>query len=429
MNIIIGAGLTGLSTAYHLNSDDYIIFEAEDRVGGACTSLYFDGFTFDGTGHVLHFKQDYTLNLAKKLLEGNLRKLQRRSSIYFDGSLILYPFQMNLFRLPHDVKMECLKGVSEAACKRGGGDTRNFGEWILASLGPGIAKHFMFPYNEKLWTVHPREMTTEWLGGFVPQPDLEAILEGAISERGDIHVGYNAEFWYPLRGGIEVYPQAFLPFVDNLHLGVAVECIDAQRQTVQAGGQRVPYRNLISTAPIVDLVKMIEQVPDEIVTAVRKLRANSVYSILLGIGRPGISDQHWIYVPQKDLIFYRIGFPSNLSPHMCPAGTSSMCVEVAFQGNLDMSEQALIERTINDLRAMELLRQEDEILVKEAFLTPCAYVIYDYARDRNLETIQAYLRAHRIFSIGRYGDWEYSSMEDAILAGKRIAQWIHRGIE
>jgi len=427
MNIIIGAGLTGLSAAYHLNSDDYIIFEADEKACGRCNSFYLDGFTFDATGHVLHFRHDYTLNLARELLKDNLHRLQRKSSIYFDGALVPYPFQMNLFRLPHQAKMECLMGAIEATYERNGHDTHNFAEWILASLGEGIARHFMFPYNEKIWTIHPREMTTSWLSGFVPQPDLRAVLEGAIRDRGDNPVGYNAEFWYPLRGGIEAYLEAFLPFVDDLRLGIAVESIDIHRRSVLAGGQRYPYTNLISTAPIVDLVKMIEQAPGAIVTAAQKLRTNSVYSILLGVGRPDISDQHWVYVPHKDSIFYRIGFPSNLSPYMCPEGSSSMCVEVAYQGSLDMPEQILVEQTISNLTAMGFLRPEDEILVKKAVRTSPAYVIYDYARDTNVEMILNYLRAHRIFSTGRYGNWEYSAMEDAVLAGKKMAETINYG--
>ena len=422
MNIIIGAGLTGLSTAYHLESDDYVVFEARQEVGGLCTSRNLDGFTFDITGHVLHFKHDYTHSLASNLLAGNLHKVRRRSSIFFEGILVPYPFQMNLYSLPEDVKAECLEGVYEAARKPMTRRAESFEEWILASLGKGIAKHFMIPYNEKLWTVHPREMSTTWLKGFVPEPDVEAIVEGAEYDCKDRHVGYNAEFWYPLEGGIGTYPQAFLPFVDNLHLGVSVESIDVAGRTVLAGGERHRYSNLVSTAGVVDLVDMLEQAPEEIVASAQRLRANAVYSILLGIARPRLSEKHWIYVPQKELAPYRIGIPSNLSPKMAPEGTSSMCVEVAFRGDLGLSVPDLVERTIQDLKTMGLLRVDDEILVAEAVETPRAYVIYDFARDASLELIQDYLRAHRIYSIGRYGSWEYSTMEDAVLAGKETAE-------
>ncbi|MFH1288587.1 MAG: NAD(P)-binding protein [bacterium] len=54
--IILGAGLTGLSAAYHLNTN-YHIFEKEDEVGGLCRSHIVNGFSFDYTGHLLFFKK------------------------------------------------------------------------------------------------------------------------------------------------------------------------------------------------------------------------------------------------------------------------------------------------------------------------------------------------------------------------------------
>ena len=60
--VIAGAGLTGLSTAYHLEKnkfDDFEIYEKENEVGGLCRSVKQDGFTFDYTGHLLHINDIY----------------------------------------------------------------------------------------------------------------------------------------------------------------------------------------------------------------------------------------------------------------------------------------------------------------------------------------------------------------------------------
>ena len=43
-------------------------------------------------------------------------------------------------------------------------------------FGEGIARHFMLPYNEKLWGVHPREITAAWCSRFVPR-DFSLQLE------------------------------------------------------------------------------------------------------------------------------------------------------------------------------------------------------------------------------------------------------------
>jgi protoporphyrinogen oxidase len=424
MKVIIGAGLTGLSAAYHLQSDDYVILEERNDIGGTCSSYYQDGFTFDHTGHVMHFRHDRTRELAKKVLGDNYHTMARRSSIYFRERLVPYPFQMNLAFLPHEVKKECLMGAIKASYEvnTDGHEPANFAEWILQSLGEGIAKHFMFPHNEKLWTVSPYEMTTGWMRRFVPRPNLSDIVEGALRSRRDDGIGYNAEIGYPMRGGVLSYPKAFVPYVKNLFLSAEVAHVDVDARTVQANGITYPFSTLISTMPLVELVRRIKDVPHRIQQVADKLRCNSVYSVLLGVNRPNVSDQHWIYVPQKDLIFHRIGFPSNLSPYMCPEGTSSICAEVAYRGDLDMSQDELIDHVIRDLQSVGLLRETDEILVQMAVVTRYAYVIYDKHHTANVKLIHDYLQEHSIISTGRYGRWEYSGMEDAVLHGQAAAE-------
>ena len=70
-----------------------------------------------------------------------------------------------------------------APAQRGheGNAAANFEEFIYKVWGAGIAKHFAIPYNRKLWAVPLNEMETSWLGGRVPLPDLEEMIEGALS--------------------------------------------------------------------------------------------------------------------------------------------------------------------------------------------------------------------------------------------------------
>jgi len=81
---ILGAGLAGLSAAWHLQKDGLgcQIFEKESEVGGLCRSKNINGFTFDYDGHLLHFKHSYTFNLIKSLLKNNLFEHQRNAWIY-----------------------------------------------------------------------------------------------------------------------------------------------------------------------------------------------------------------------------------------------------------------------------------------------------------------------------------------------------------
>ena len=69
--VIIGAGLTGISAAYHLEQKgfyDYAIFERDATIGGLCGTVQQDGFTFDFTGHYLHASDPYFRSMIENLV-------------------------------------------------------------------------------------------------------------------------------------------------------------------------------------------------------------------------------------------------------------------------------------------------------------------------------------------------------------------------
>src|SRR6185312_14441281 len=96
-------------------------------------------------------------------------------------------------------------------------------------------------------------------------------------------------------------------------------------------GEILPYDHLVTTLPLVKFLALASPLAPEIETARRSLRWTSVYNLNLGIGRPALSDKHWIYFPEKKYPFYRVGFPMNFSTRMAPPGMSSMYVEMAYE--------------------------------------------------------------------------------------------------
>ncbi|OGR92487.1 MAG: hypothetical protein A2V88_01125 [Elusimicrobia bacterium RBG_16_66_12] len=55
------------------------------------------------------------------------------------------------------------------------------------------------------------------------------------------------------------------------------------------------------------------------------------------------------------------------------------------------------------------------------------YVVYDFARTPAVTTIFRHLAGLGIESIGRYGAWKYSFMEETLLDGKRCAERLSAG--
>ncbi len=435
MIVIIGAGLAGLSTAYHLKKD-YAIYEREHEVGGLCKSYTIDGFTFDYTGHLLHFRKKEIKALVSRLLDSKLNEIKRRAYIFSKNIYTEYPFQANTYGLPKEVVKECLMGFIEAFLKQGQGargkgqgkknKTETFEDWIYKTFGKGIAKHFMIPFNEKFWKMPLDKLSSDWVSWLVPMPKIEDVVSGAIGV-GKKDIGYNPIFHYPVNGGIDVLPTAFLPHINNLNLNVKANRISLKNKTVSfANGDDVKYDYLVSTMPLPELIKFCGDCPSKIKTLSKGLKYISVYDINLGIKRNQVSDKHWLYFPEKEYSFYRVGFPMNFSASLAPEGYSSMYVEVSHKDGREIPKGKLINDAVNGLIKAGILKKDDEITVKDIVDIKYAYAVYDFHRQKAVPIILKYLSDNNIFSIGRYGAWEHTSMEDAIYHGKVTAQRLNK---
>lgn len=423
---IVGAGLTGLSAAYHLRTS-YDVFEQESEVGGLCRTMRKDGFLFDYTGHLLHLRQEYTRQLVQQLLPGHYQQHARRAVIYVQGRYVPYPFQVNLQSLPPDVIKECLMGFMQTLLPGQPAEpVHTFRDWALHTFGAGIAKYFMFPYNQKLWKIGLEELSADWVAWSIPKPTLEEILNGTFGIQNRAF-GYNPTFLYPISGGAEHLPRALLRHLqaDQIHYAQKIVTIDPTEHTISfADHATVRYDTLISTLPLKQLVAMLRDAPPEVVRAGEQLRYISVYNINIGLNNPHVSNAHWMYFPEPEFVFYRVGFPTNFSNNVAPDGCSSMYVEVSAFPDEIIPDALLQQRVYEGLQRCGLLQDSDDILVCDITRINCAYVLYDLHRTQALNTILPYLQQHQIYSTGRYGAWEYSAMEDAILAGKRVAEQV-----
>ena len=111
--VVIGAGPTGLSAAYHLGADA-LLLEANEQIGGWCRSLVDNGFTFDFAGHIMFSNDPYVHEMYEKLLGDNVHWQDREAWIYSKSVYTRYPFQGSLYGLPPQVIKECIMGAIEA---------------------------------------------------------------------------------------------------------------------------------------------------------------------------------------------------------------------------------------------------------------------------------------------------------------------------
>jgi protoporphyrinogen oxidase len=419
--------------------------------------------------------------MYEKLLGANVHWQDREAWIYSHDVYTRYPFQGALFGLPPTVLRDCLVGAIEArfgplngigscatpgtnrgssaatvakpdsitdccadgthgfnpgtpepvAAPRLNGQVRNFEEFIHAVWGKGVATHFALPYNRKLWAVPLSEMETSWLGGRVPLPDLEQMIDGALRPATK-PMGPNARFGYPLRGGFQRLMDGFLPhLIGGLRLNSRVtRIIPSEHRVVLSDGVAYTYERMISTMPLPVLVELIgEQAPAAVRDAASLLKHVSVRCVNLGIARVAVTDKHWIYYP-GDSVFHRVFVQGNASPHVNPPGGFGLTCEISYSPlkPLPCDGDALVELCINDCRRVGLLRDDDEVIVQNQIDMPYAYVIYDHARARSVEVVRGWLKLKDIWLAGRYSEWEYYNSDHAFLAGRRVATEVMEGL-
>ena len=111
--VIIGAGPTGLSAAYHYGKGA-LVLDKNETVGGWCRSIKDGGYTFDYAGHIMFSNDPYVLKMYDKLLGANLHWQLREAWVYSKDVYTRYPFQGALYGLPPTVITECIVGAIEA---------------------------------------------------------------------------------------------------------------------------------------------------------------------------------------------------------------------------------------------------------------------------------------------------------------------------
>ncbi|MCG2727009.1 MAG: NAD(P)-binding protein [Elusimicrobia bacterium] len=426
--LIIGAGLSGLSAAFKLQGKkEYLLIEKENKAGGLAASFKKNGFTFDFSGHLLHLHDKKSKSLILRLLKKNYSLIKRNSQIYSHGVFSPYPFQFNLFNLPPKARKECISGFIKAYEKRLKNKSKsktilNFKNWSLSVFGEGINKHFMLPYNSKLWQYSLEKLNSQWCAPFVPVPKMEDIIEGVYSRQKE-NIGYNPAFYYPKIGGIQTLSDAFLKHLKNVNFNAELIGINPQNKTATIKNiGKIKYKRLINTIGLKHFIEKINDAPLKIKKLNKTLKYTTVY--VLNIGTKKInSDKHWTYFPEKGFKFYRAGISSNFSKHIMPKNTSSMYIEVSTYGkpiNIEKTEKEIVKGLIK----CGILKSPKDIIEKMWLKIECAYVIYDKERTKALPEIFAYLKKHHIHSIGRYGGWKYSFMEENITEGIETAQQI-----
>ena len=291
---VIGAGPCGLGCArelQRLGHDDWHVYEREATAGGHASSFVDpQGFTWDIGGHVVFSHYGEFDALLADVLGDEVYEHERSSYIRFDGRWVPYPFQNNLRHLPPDDAFECLTGLVEAP---GGNPDMDFASWMEATFGAGITKHFMRPYNFKVWATPAERMSANWIAERVSVLDYKRALRTLVFQEDDKAWGPNNLFMFPKTGGTgEIYRRLADRLGDRISFNRDVLAVDPSAREIRFDDGAVErYDALVSTMPIDLLVRALTECPDDVRQAAEQLQHNGVLVVGVGFELPLADDK------------------------------------------------------------------------------------------------------------------------------------------
>ncbi|WP_318557103.1 FAD-dependent oxidoreductase [Geobacter anodireducens] len=439
--LILGAGPCGLGAAYHLskmNENSWQIFERTSHIGGLSASFVDDhGFTWDVGGHVLFSHYEYFDRVVDEALGGEYFEHQRESWVRILDRWVPYPFQNNIRHLPPDALGECLAGLRSLAGSPS--QAADFREWMDRVFGAGIVKHFMEPYNKKVWGVPLDEMSREWIGERVSVIDLARIERNIAEKIDDVNWGPNNTFKFPHKGGTgAIFNGIASRFRDRISFAHELAEVDlSARELTFSNGRRECYDSLITTIPLDIFIGLCCNVPDQVHEAARQLVHNS--GLIVGIGVEGerCDSKCWMYFPEDDCPFYRVTNFHNYSPWNVPNGDTSrffslMC-ETTYSPHKPVNRAEIVETTIQGLINAGMLAESERerIISRYVIDIPYSYPVPTVGRDEALAVINPFLESQGVYSRGRFGAWKYEvgNMDHSFMQGVEVVDRILNGAD
>lgn len=427
---ILGGGISGVALARLLASDGHrvTVLERAERPGGLCKSRRYGAFTFDEAGgHILFSKDRQVLDwqLARCGGEAGTVRTVRNTKIRWHDRWVPYPFENGIGHLTKEATIECLKGHIDAMVRRRLGEPcpANFHDWIHWQMGGGFARHFMVPYNEKIWKRDLRTLSSAWVAGRVPEAPLEDILKSAVGLDTEGYT-HQSVFWFPKHGGFEALVRGA---VDGggftLQCGVQVRRVERKASGFAVDGE--PFDLVVNTVPLPQIEAAFPEIPAAIRADIQALRPISLVNVMLGVKLDApLPPLSWIYLPFAEQgPANRITYFSNYSPHNAPAGHGSFLAEVTHRGEL-RPDAAWLRELIAALDRAGILHAE-QVVLAEWCNNEFAYIDQDLEFAARIARVRQWWDTSGYITFGRFGRYEYHNSDQCIAR----AMQVHRHIQ
>ncbi len=410
--IVLGAGPAGLGAAHALG-EHALVLERSRHAGGLAASLEVGGAHFDLGGHSFHTPHPAVRKLVFDALP--MEEQTRNAWCFVHGEWLPYPYQKHFELLTDaDVVADCREGLAEVDRAR---ECANFDEFLTARFGPGIAQHFLRPYNAKLWGHDLTRLAADWTTERVAAP--AGIAQPFETQGGQRRpLADDTRVAYPAHGGFGAIFQALAKQVSRLALEEGAGAIDpATNSLTTTQGRQLRYRELVSTLPLPRLLELLPEVPRELTAMVGRLVALPVTLVMVALDGRVDSDVHRVYVPGSIVPGHKIVLNNTSSQWLRSQQHHGIQVEVTDGEIARVGPDQLVESVVAGLVAIGLIDDPDRVTESRTLRLPYGYPVPTHERVAIMETARNWLAQRNISTLGRFGEWAYINSDEALARG------------
>ncbi|WP_010248692.1 NAD(P)/FAD-dependent oxidoreductase [Acetivibrio cellulolyticus] len=479
--IIIGAGPAGLTAAYQLLKDTDIkpiILEESEFIGGISRTAQYKGNRMDIGGHRFFSKNSQVNDIWQELMptQGSPSKddkllgiekplsadgpdpektdkvmlvRNRVSRIFYLRSFFDYPISIKpatFINMGFIRTMKAGFGLIGSSIKKR--EEKSLEDFYVNRFGRSLYEMFFEDYTEKLWGVHPSNISPEWGAQRVKELSLsKAIIEMLAKLFNKNHKSNQTslieQFVYPKKGPgqlWEIMASEIEKKGGEIRLNSRVTGINTDNNTVkevvvtdQNGNSEVLCGDLFfSTMPVKDL---IQSMGDTVPAKVNEIAANLPYRDFITVGlllkKLKIKNQTkiktvgnivpdcWIYIQERDVKIGRLQIFNNWSPYMVNDNENTVWVGLEYfctEGDKmwNMASEDFIKFAIDELAKIDVIEKDDvidstHIRVKKAY--PAYFGTYS-----DFDKVREYLDGfENLYCLGRNGQHRYNNMDHSML--------------
>ncbi len=443
--VILGAGAAGMSAAYELykNKVHSVIIEKDSQVGGLAKTYQFGEFRTDNGPHRFYSKNKFLYDMIEDILGEHWIKVRRFTRFYISGKYFKYPIEIGdtLKGLGFSSSAKVLRDYLIAKARNTviRKKPENFEEYVVNNFGRSLAELNMLNYTEKIWGIPCSQISIEWADQRIKELSFLGVVKDALFGSNKKAKSLVDEFYYPDMGtGLiyekikeimdkdkdnEVMLQSEVRRVN--HRGNKIFSVEIENEGKK---KTIKCDKLISSIPITNLINaMNPEAGKDVKEALKKIRFRSQVYLFITLNKERVSNDNWIYFPDKHIPIGRIHEPKNFSSKMSPDGKTSLFIEFfCFEDDKiwNMEKEILFELAMTSLEKLGLAKKEEVIdyYVKKQH---AVYPVYDLGYKQHLDVLKAYLdNFENLIYMGRPGRFKYTNQDHSIEMGVMAARSI-----